>query len=174
MDNGWAAVVAGAAGAGGAAVAAWATGRAMVNQARVQARDRHEHWLREQRQEAYGAMLAAADAVHDALEEVMRGRTASASAEELRPAYLAVNAALRVNQRATRAVLVLGPDSVGRLCMPVRHALERVVLVWREPDMPFDQLAIDHAAAMDEFRDAFARFWITGSEVIQESRPQAN
>ncbi|MEU9663476.1 hypothetical protein [Streptomyces chartreusis] len=71
MDAGWAAVIAGASGAGGAALAAWATGRAMVRQARMQAQQGFDQWLRERRQEAYAALLSACDAVHDALNTVI-------------------------------------------------------------------------------------------------------
>ncbi|MFI6494337.1 hypothetical protein [Streptomyces sp. NPDC050564] len=168
MDAGWAAVIAGASGAGGAALAAWATGRAMVRQVHVQAEQGFDQWLRERRQEAYAALLSAGDAVYDALNTVIGHTVTQPQPEEQRAAWRAVNAALREVDRTDRTVWVVGPPRVARAGLAMRHTLSALVDVWRDPaNSAADQRAISHAAAKDRWGEAAAHFLEQVEQVVQ-------
>ncbi|MFD5682170.1 hypothetical protein [Streptomyces bacillaris] len=66
MDAGLAAVIAGATGAGGAALAAFATSLGLLKQAKTQGEQAHKQWLRTHQQEAYGEMLSVLESVNRA------------------------------------------------------------------------------------------------------------
>ncbi|MFE2112025.1 hypothetical protein ACFXAY_01345 [Streptomyces microflavus] len=59
MDAGLAAVIAGASGAGGAALAAFGTSFAMLRQAKIQRDSAHRLWLRNHQQQAFEELLIA-------------------------------------------------------------------------------------------------------------------
>lgn len=148
MDAGWAAVIAGASGAGGAALAAWATGRAMIGQARLQAKSGFDQWLRERQQEACVAVLSAADVVRDTLDPVIGHTIHPPDPEERRAAWRATNDALHGFDSACRAAEIVCPRNVGTEAQAMRTALHGLVDVWRGPaEQPADQLAIAFAAA---------------------------
>ncbi|MFI2764312.1 hypothetical protein ACH5A3_36595 [Streptomyces echinatus] len=168
MDAGWAAVIAGAAGAGGAALAAWATGKAMVRQVRLQAEQGFDQWLRERRQESYAALLSAGDAVHDALNTVIGHTVTPAQPDEQRAAWRAVNAALREADRTGRTVAVVGPPDVARKGLVMRAALYGVVDVWRNPAITAaDQRAIAHATANQTWQESATIFLAQVEKVMQ-------
>lgn len=159
MDAGWAAVIAGASGAGGAALAAWATGRAMVRQARVQAEQAHDQWLREGRQEAYAALLSAGDAVHDALNTVIGHTIHRVEDDERRAAWRAVNDALNGFDRAGRTAEIVSPRDVVAQQVVMREALHGVVSVWRDPTIHLaDQRAIAFADANTVWHEQSTRY----------------
>ncbi|MFE1329735.1 hypothetical protein [Streptomyces microflavus] len=59
MDAGLAAVIAGASGAGGAALAAFGTSFAMLRQAKIQRESAHQLWLRNHQQQAFEELVIA-------------------------------------------------------------------------------------------------------------------
>lgn len=63
MDAGLAAVIAGAAGAGGAALAAFGTSLGLLKQAKLQGNQAHRSWLRDHQQQAYEEFLALAETI---------------------------------------------------------------------------------------------------------------
>ncbi|NGO40655.1 hypothetical protein [Streptomyces ureilyticus] len=168
MDAGWAAVIAGASGAGGAALAAWATGRAMVRQVRVQAEQGFDQWLRERRQESYASLLSAGDAVHDALNTVIGHTVTPVQPDEQRAAWRTVNAALREIDRTGRTVAVVGPPNVARKGLAMRAALYGVVAVWRDPTITAaDQRAIAYATANRAWEESATLFLAVVEQVMQ-------
>jgi hypothetical protein len=168
MDAGWAAVIAGASGAGGAALAAWATGRAMVRQVRAQAEQGFDQWLRERRQESYAALLSAGDAVHDALNTVIGHTVTPAQPDEQRAAWRAVNTALNSLDRAARTAEIVSPRDVGTAGLSMRVAQLFVVDVWRDPtNSAADQRAIAHATAHRNWLEASADYLALIQEDMQ-------
>ncbi|MFD9756046.1 hypothetical protein ACFWZZ_00570 [[Kitasatospora] papulosa] len=73
MDAGLAAVIAGASGAGGAALAAFGTSFAMVRQAKIQRDSAHRLWLRNHQQQAFEELLIAARRMKDFLADPTSG-----------------------------------------------------------------------------------------------------
>ncbi|QTA36646.1 hypothetical protein [Streptomyces sp. CA-256286] len=67
MDAGLAAVIAGASGAGGAALAAFGTSFAMLRQAKIQRDSAHHLWLRNHQQQAFEELLIAVRRLKDLL-----------------------------------------------------------------------------------------------------------
>jgi transposase InsO family protein len=153
MDQGWAAVIAGAAGAGGAGLGSWATGRAMVKQVREQARDRHAHWLLEQRQEAYTEILAAHDAVMDSFNTILRVVAEQRpSNTESREAWRETNGRLSGCARAMRRVEVVGPERLATLAVTLHDCLMELADTQRRPlpngdPMPLDKRVMAWAVA---------------------------
>ncbi|WP_369228776.1 hypothetical protein AB5J56_00140 [Streptomyces sp. R21] len=170
MDAGLAAVIAGASGAGGAALAAWATGRAMVRQARVEAENGFGQWLRERRQDAYAGLLSAGDAVHDALNAIVGHGYGvfPLPPDELRAAWRAVNQALNAVDRAARTAGVVGPPGIQEKGFAMREALYTLVNLWRNPvNPPADQRAIAHAAATQAWEESTAVYLVQVERVMQ-------
>ncbi|MBT2423451.1 hypothetical protein J7F01_41190 [Streptomyces sp. ISL-22] len=168
MDAGWAAVIAGASGAGGAALAAWATGRAMIRQARLQAKSGFDQWLRERQQEACAMLLSAGDAVNDALDTVIGHTVHPPGPEERQAAWRAVNEALNGFHRACRAAEIVCRRDVGAQALAMRVALHNVVDVWRGPtNSPADQRAIAFADARRTWVEHAARYIAMVEELVQ-------
>ncbi|MGW0572995.1 hypothetical protein [Streptomyces tauricus] len=169
MDAGLAAVIAGASGAGGAALAAWATGRAMVRQVYAQAESGFEERLRERRQEAYADLLSACDVAYDAIEPVVELATHNElGSDERRERWRAVNQALTAAQRATRAVSVVGPGDVARRGLAMYEALHALVDVWRIiPEPPFDQRLIAHSRANEAWEEAGTAYMKRVEQIMQ-------
>ncbi|MGA5508936.1 hypothetical protein [Streptomyces umbrinus] len=168
MDAGLAAVIAGASGAGGAALAAWATGRAMVRQVRAQAESGFEQRLRERRQESYANLLSACDAVHDALNPVVGAATRSQPVDERRELWRSVNQALKEAQRAVRTAALVGPSDIARKGQVMYDALHSLVDVWRAvPELPFDQRAIAYASANQVWEEASLAYMTRVEQVMQ-------
>lgn len=67
MDAGLAAVIAGASGAGGAALAAFGTSFAMLRQAKIQRDSAHSLWLRNHQQQAFEELMIAVRRLKDLL-----------------------------------------------------------------------------------------------------------
>lgn len=65
-------MIAGAAGAGGAALAAFATSLGLLRQAKIQGDHVHQQWLRTQQQIAYEELLTAADRAETACQEAFK------------------------------------------------------------------------------------------------------
>ncbi|MFJ1992993.1 hypothetical protein [Streptomyces asiaticus] len=170
MDQGWAAVIAGIAGAAGGVVGggvgAFFTGRAMVRQAVTQTaaegRVQQRHWLRERREEAYAALLSACDEVMDALEGVLRvpyRREDPESARRAAEAWQATNTALRALSRAARRIGVIGPPGE----MPARarelyEALHLLADTQRMPGMDAGEQVIAWAQEKESVDRAEERF----------------
>ncbi|MFG2351847.1 hypothetical protein [Streptomyces phaeochromogenes] len=159
MDAGLAAVIAGASGAGGAALAAWATGRAMVRQVRAQAESGFDQWLRERRQESYANLLSSCDAVHDELKPLIDSIARSRPIDERMPFYRSVEQALTAAQRAARTAAVVGPPDTARKGLAMYQALHSLVDVWRAlPDPPADQRASAHTTANQAWMESGAAY----------------
>ncbi|MFI7320194.1 hypothetical protein [Streptomyces venezuelae] len=166
MDGGWAAVIAGASGAGGAALAAWATARAMIKQARLQANDRHEHWLREQRQEACLNLLAATDEVSDKLEPIIAAVITGPTVED-HAAWQEMNAAIRASSRTARRVSLLGPPALQQRAVDLHKAALSTVNVYRTPsESPSNLLVVRHAEAQEEWEAAEEAFRAIANQTI--------
>lgn len=121
MDAGLAAVIAGAAGAGGAALAAFGTSFGLLKQAKVQGTQAHEQWLRNHRQQAFEGLIDATDrarfACRDALKAVADERAREAGAE-LRQGTITLLEGVREQSRAIQAasqrVVLLADEGTGR------------------------------------------------------------
>ncbi|MFD8075839.1 hypothetical protein ACFV3E_24680 [Streptomyces sp. NPDC059718] len=133
MDEGLAALVAGLAGALGAAAGAYFTGRAMIAQTRNQASIEHGHWVREQRRVAYSTFLSAWDGCDEALLALRaRPRAPSDSAARERDVAIleatlnvedGVLNALATTVRAMEDISLLGPPSVDAAATHMCHVL---------------------------------------------------
>lgn len=71
MDAGLAAVIAGASGAGGAALAAFATSFGLLKQAKIQGAQTHQLWLRNHQQQVCEAFLADSDGLQHACRDAV-------------------------------------------------------------------------------------------------------
>ncbi|MGW1661037.1 hypothetical protein [Streptomyces microflavus] len=113
MDAGLAAVIAGAAGAGGAALAAFGTSFGLLKQAKLQGDQAHKMWLRNHQQEAFEAIVQAADLTEETCIEQL-GRIAHNRAAEA-PAAEAIEV-IREHSRTLRActhrVMILSKGEV--------------------------------------------------------------
>ncbi|WP_415940317.1 hypothetical protein [Streptomyces sp. 039-1] len=167
MDAGLAAVVAGASGAGGAALAGWVTGQAMIRQVRAQAQSGFDERLRDRRQEAYVSLLSACDAVHDALDDVIGAIVRPLPPDDLRSAWRAVNQALNTAHRAARTASVAGPADIARQGLAMHGALLSLVNIWRDPTTAADARAIAHAHAHQVWVDAEA-YMVLVQQIVQK------
>ncbi|MGW6747610.1 hypothetical protein [Streptomyces sp. NPDC055006] len=161
MDGGWAAVIAGAAGAGGAGLSAWATAHAMIKQVRMQASDQHEQWLREQRQEMYVNLLSATDDVYDKLNPIIVAVVVPDADPDvnLRAAWQDMNAAVRESARAAQRVSLVGPPTLAQAATRLHEAVLDTVNVFRSPGvLPADQRAIFHAETRERWQVAEEHF----------------
>ncbi|MFE2734111.1 hypothetical protein [Streptomyces sp. NPDC059349] len=172
MDGGWAAVIAGAAGAGDAGLAAWATAHAMIKQVHIQASDQHAHWLREQRQDAYVTLLAATDDVYDKLNPVIAAVQFPGSEPDLnfRAAWADMNTAVRVSGRATRRVGIVGPPDMVLNALQLQESIRATVNIWRVADVPTDQRAMQHAETQRGWERAEDAFRLAAYETISVTR----
>ncbi|MFB4424831.1 hypothetical protein C5F59_027595 [Streptomyces sp. QL37] len=123
MDAGLAAVIAGAAGAGGAALAAFGTSIGLLRQAKMQGSQAHHQWLRDHQQRAYEELLVATDrTTHscvDAMKAVRGELTPERRASALREETVILVEDVRAQSRALRAVgqrvALLADDETGAL-----------------------------------------------------------
>jgi hypothetical protein len=140
MDQGWAAVIAGIAGTGGALggsivgaiapvrgtrIGAERTAQATLQQVRDQAVLDHAHWLRQQRQEAYVALLGA----YDTFAVEMRRTVGVLEGPNPQEAEIeAIQQAVFALEQAQSRIPLLGPE-------PAREAgiqLQDAVVLWGE------------------------------------------
>ncbi|MEV7491440.1 hypothetical protein AB0O08_11865 [Streptomyces anulatus] len=106
MDAGLAAVIAGATGAGGAALAAFATSFGLLRQAKLQGDHAHRQWLRGHQQQAYEEFLVALDRTGDLCRDVVTAAkrlSGESTAEEVEQ-VLALFEGVRAEGRALRVV----------------------------------------------------------------------
>lgn len=122
MDAGLAAVIAGAAGAGGAALAAFGTSLGLLKQAKTQGDHAHRQWLRTHQQEAYGEMLSALEGLEQASRDALVAaqfelHVRSPGDDPVPPLDVApserVKAQARLLKAATQKVILLSNPDVG-------------------------------------------------------------
>jgi len=168
MNEAWGAVFAGLAAAFGAAVAAWATGRAMTRQSLTQGREQQRNWLLDQRQQAYTRLLWATDNVLTRLKPVIDmqhgpdfGMGGEHDPDEHAQALVwdPVEAALLDADAAVRSIAIVGPaDDMQALAKGVREALQAVVDSRTDYERSRSSMDAHHRAAEQMFKAAEAAF----------------
>lgn len=170
MDQGVAAVIAagaaGVVGVTGSLIGVWVGRRTVRDQAQVE----HEQWLRNQRQEAYVALIAAWDELLPGLElGVMDGETmhdieqADAWDEAGRSCLAGLETKRAPLRRAAERVEMLGPEAVEQVVAPLVETANTLVnclvsqygitLPGRESE-PIERFMVT-LDEVDERRDAF-------------------
>ncbi|MGI5427933.1 hypothetical protein [Streptomyces sp. CA-179760] len=165
MDQGVAALIAGLAGMAGALggavagavgavrgakVGAEKTAEATRQQVKDQALAEHGHWLREQRQAAYSAFIAANQAVERAADTAIRKTPGPHWRSELASLGQAIDELNNVSSQ----VAVLGPASMIELSGRVFHKLLRLRATLSEGGDAAD-FTQDHQDRIDESWDEF-------------------
>ncbi|MFJ8856688.1 hypothetical protein [Streptomyces sp. NPDC102437] len=182
VDQGLAALIAGVAAFGGAVISGWYTGRsarvgaeraaaAVLEQVTKQAAAEHGHWLRQQRQDAYTAFLAAFDRAADALGPVFeawalgyQGMDAPAVRELWRP----VDEADLAMQRAITRLSIVGPDAVERTAGDLRLAVMHVrTTYWNIRPNERDSVTQERAQWTVRQQDLHKRFVAEARAVLQ-------
>lgn len=180
MDQGIAALIAGIAGTAGAlggAVAgaigavrgaragAETTAEATRQQVRDQAAVEHSHWLRQQRQAAYSAFIAASQVAQRAAEAAMRDAPGLPGRDEIQ----ALGEAIETLSHVSSQVSVLGPENM----IAMSGQVFRGLFILRAALDAGDQAAYftqDHQdridASWDEFVDAGRLFQESARSVL--------
>ncbi|WP_326757419.1 hypothetical protein OHB35_00595 [Streptomyces phaeochromogenes] len=141
MDEGFAAVIAGLAGAiggaSGAAFGAVATARAMARQVRDQATTEHGQWIRDQRMQAYLTLMQEWDAAHKRLKNIWTqaedayyqdlNHILQGDIGEIFNVFLdQLEEATAPTTTAFERVAMLGPSEVDNAALELEQALQRL------------------------------------------------
>ncbi|MFD9763210.1 hypothetical protein ACFWXI_06655 [[Kitasatospora] papulosa] len=129
MDAGLAAVIAGAAGAGGAALAAFGTSLGLLRQAKMQGSHAHQQWLRTHQQQACEQLMIMADDVEAACRKVMLaaafghpGGARSPEEQEIRELLQDVPVQTRAMQGGVYRIVLLLDSETGENAMETLNA----------------------------------------------------
>lgn len=149
-------MIAGAAGAGGAALAAFATSLGLLRQAKIQGDHVHQQWLRTQQQIAYEELLTATDraeaACQDAIKAVQSSRGLPEPPQSLRPTLEEVMVQNSALASAVHRVTLLS-EPVGE-CASELHAIALVLASATSRACSEMLAARDSPAHMDEVLEA--------------------
>lgn len=182
MDQGLAGLIAGVAAFVGAVMSGWYTGRsarvgaeraaaAVLEQVTKQATAEHGHWLREQRQDAYTAFLAAFDRAADALGPVFEAwalRYEGMDAPAIRELSRPVDEADLAMQRAITRLSIVGPDAVERAAGDLRLAVMHVrATYWNTRPEEEDSVTQERARWTVRQQDLHRRFVAEVRAVLQ-------
>lgn len=130
MDAGLAAVIAGASGAGGAALAAFATSYGLLRQARLQGDNAHRLWLRNHQQQALEECLIAINNFRacftDRTSLTANTPPGGDAHPDLRPVFAEHQAASRAMSDAITRVTLIADLKTGRLAMTAGTAMHKL------------------------------------------------
>jgi hypothetical protein len=176
MDEGVAALIAGLAGMAGALGGAVAGGMAAVRGAKIgaenaadvarqqtkdQATVEHQHWIREQRQQAYVAFMAAALKCELECHNIREALSNSRNSIETEPLESALT---EVTETAPR-ILLLGPDRMIELAhSATQAAIDALELVESHEGTDHDRVS----EALERISEANVDFYDSARRIMQE------
>ncbi|MFJ6944184.1 hypothetical protein ACISU4_05930 [Streptomyces wuyuanensis] len=172
MDVGTATVISAGIGIGGALLGAFGggalTGWNMRRQVKDQADVEHRHWLRQQRQDAYAAFLAASDTVLDTLQSIATLRENPDPHVDVGPLWDAYDEAYRIVVRASTVVNIAGPDAMRQQAFRLLRYFTELSKIYRAPPdlenpWPWDMASIVYHVRHKKF--------ISGARIVLAAPP---
>ncbi|MEQ4610660.1 hypothetical protein ABMX48_31605 [Streptomyces cavourensis] len=180
MDAGLAAVIAGAAGAGGAALAAFGTSLGLLRQAKLQGDQAHQSWLRDHRQQAFEDFLATAEKIQalcrDAEEVLLESNREHLSNEEnqhINHLFDEIFAENRAVTTAVQRVTLLSDSETSDLALSLVQSMITFVQIANDarvgPALSDPSLEARLEAAQDAINDMQARLVIRARDSLQQA-----
>ncbi|MFJ6944183.1 hypothetical protein ACISU4_05925 [Streptomyces wuyuanensis] len=161
MDKGIAVVISAGIGVGstllGAVGGGALTGRNMRRQGKDQADVEHRHWLRQQRQDAYAAFLAACDTVLDTLQSIASLRESPRPQTDARPLWHAYGQAYRTSLQAEYTVSVVGPNEMEGWAKHLQSFFPQMSRILRDLERP-DRVSSSFESSRAEYWDRYSTF----------------
>jgi hypothetical protein len=144
----------------GALGGAWLQGLSARRQLKGQQAAQVKHWLREERQAAFAAVLNRCDQVVEALGPIITARVQPDWEEHdsHRELWAPANAALRALQRSATTVAITGPDRMVELASAIHDAVLAQANWMRVPELEFDERTKAFAQAGVALEDACRSF----------------